>query len=122
MNTQEVANQLVSLCREGKNMEAVQSLYSDKIVSVEPAGAPVEITEGKEAVIAKTQNFYSMVEEMHGGTVSDPVVVGNHFTVSMGMDITMKGVGRTEMNEICVYEVQDGKIVREQFFFTPNQG
>ena len=122
MNTQEVANQLVSLCREGKNMEAVQSLYADNIVSIEPAGAPVEVTEGKEAVIAKTQNFYSMVEEVHGGTVSDPTVVGDHFTVSMGMDITMKGMGRTEMNEICVYEVKDGKIVREQFFFTPNQG
>jgi len=122
MNTQEVANQLVALCRQGKNMEAVNTLYSDKIVSVEPAGAPVEITEGLDAVKAKSQNFYEMVEEIHGGTVSDPIVVGNHFTVNMGMDLTMKGAGRSEMNEICVYEVNDGKIVREQFFFTPMQG
>lgn len=122
MNTQEVANQLVALCREGKNLEAVENLYSDNIVSIEPAGAPVERTEGIEAVKAKTQNFYAMVEEIHGGTVSEPLVAGNHFSVNMEMDITFKGTGRTEMNEICVYKVNDGKIVEEQFFFTPDQG
>lgn len=35
----------------------------------------------------------------------------------MTMDITMKGMGRFTMEEICVYEVNDGKIVREDFFY-----
>jgi limonene-1,2-epoxide hydrolase len=35
----------------------------------------------------------------------------------MGMDVTMKGAGRINMEEIAVYEVKDGKIVKEQFFF-----
>jgi hypothetical protein len=29
----------------------------------------------------------------------------------------MKGMGRVKMDEIAVYEVKDGKIVKEQFFF-----
>lgn len=58
-----------------------------------------------------------MIEEMHGGWCSDPVVGGNHFSVAMGMDVTMKGAGRMNMDEICVYEVKNGKIVKEQFFF-----
>ncbi len=118
MTTQEVADKLVALCREGKNMEAVNTLYSDDIVSIEPDGAPVKEVRGKEGVLGKTQQFFEMIEEMHGGHTSDPVVAGNHFSCSMSMDITMKGVGRVNMDEICVYEVKDGKIVREEFFFT----
>jgi hypothetical protein len=35
----------------------------------------------------------------------------------MGMDCTMKGMGRQKLEEIAVYEVKDGKIVKEQFFY-----
>lgn len=119
MTTQEVADRLVALCRENKNFDAVNELYADNIVSIEPDGAPVKVTEGKDAVLGKTANFFEMVEEFHGGYTSDPVVGGDHFSVAMGMDITMKGMGRTKMDEIAVYEVKDGKIVREEFFFSP---
>jgi hypothetical protein len=34
----------------------------------------------------------------------------------MQLDMTMKGQGRTNMAELCVYQVKDGKIVAEQFF------
>ncbi|MEL7339352.1 MAG: nuclear transport factor 2 family protein [Bacteroidota bacterium] len=117
MNTQEVAKKLVALCRENKNMEAINSLYADNIVSLEPAGAPAERVEGLEAVRAKTTQFFEQVEEFHGWGVSDPVVAGKHFSVSMDMDVTFKGQGRVKVDEICVYEVENGKIVKEQFFF-----
>jgi hypothetical protein len=29
----------------------------------------------------------------------------------------MKGVGRVPMEELAVYEVKDGKIIQEQFFY-----
>jgi hypothetical protein len=32
------------------------------------------------------------------------------------MDVTMKGQGRMQMTELCVYVVKDGKIVSEQFY------
>jgi len=54
---------------------------------------------------------------MHGGYSNEPIVAGNHFAVLMGMDVTMKGAGRMKMDEIAVYEVKDGKIVKEQFFY-----
>lgn len=119
MTTQEVADRLVALCRESKNVDAIKELYADNVVSVEPDGAPVKVVEGKEGVLGKTANFFEMVEEVHGGYYSDPVVAGDHFSVAMGMDITMKEMGRSKMDEIGVYEVKDGKIVREEFFFTP---
>ncbi|MEM7382685.1 MAG: SnoaL-like domain-containing protein [Bacteroidota bacterium] len=37
----------------------------------------------------------------------------------MEMDVTFKGAPRTKMSEICLYKVENGKIVWEEFFFTP---
>lgn len=38
MNTQEVADKLVQLCREGKHEQAIDELYADNVVSKEPKG------------------------------------------------------------------------------------
>ncbi len=119
MTTQEVANKLVEYCRKGDFEGAMKELYSPNIVSREPAGAPMEVAEGIEAVIAKGEQFAEMTEEIHSMEVSDPVVAENFFSCSMKMDMTMKGMGRNVMEEVCVYNVKDGKIVGEQFFFTP---
>lgn len=73
-----------------------------------------------EAIKKKGEAFNSMVEEVHGGYSSAPVVAGNHFSVGMGMDITMKGMGRSKMNEIAVYEVKDGKLSKSNFSFKNN--
>ena len=117
-STKEIADQLVSLCRQGKFDQAVEELYSPDIVSIEPEGAPFsQRTKGLEEMQAKGEKWQSMVEEMYGVEVSDPLVTDNHFSVSMAMDIKMKGGPRSKDAEICVYEVKDGKIVTEQFFY-----
>lgn len=117
MNTQEVAEKLVQFCREGKNLDAIHELYADDVVSHEPKGSQMELSEGKEAALAKNQQWYDMVEEIHSGEVSDPIVSGNFFSCTMDMDVTYKGHGRSMMSEVCVYEVKDGKIVAENFFY-----
>lgn len=117
MTTQEVANRLVELCRMGQYETAQDELFADDAVSIEPDKAPVKEVRGLEAIKEKGKIFQSMLEEMHSGSVSDPLVAGNHIALTMHMDVTMKGRGRTMMEEVCVYEVKDGKIVLEQFFF-----
>ena len=87
------------------------------ITSREPKGAMVEYLEGKEAVIQKGIQFNEMVEEFHGFETSEPIVAGNHFSVRMKMDVTFKGAPRSSMEEIALYEVKEGKIVSEQFFY-----
>ena len=118
MTTQEVANRFNELAQTGQ-WDAIQAeLFSDNAKSIEPENSPgMQSVEGKEAIKQKGIMFNSMVEEMHGGYSKDPVVAGNHFSVAMGMDVTMKGRGRTNMDEIAVYEVKDGQIVKEQFFY-----
>lgn len=120
MTTKEVADRYDQLAKEN-NFEQIQSeLFSDGAKSIEPAKGVemgMQNVEGKEAIKKKGEDFNSMVEEMHGGYTSPAIVGGNFFSVAMGMDVTMKGAGRVQMDEIVVYEVKDGKIISEQFFY-----
>ena len=123
MSTQDVANKLVDMCRNGEWEKATNELYADNIVSIEPEGAqaPTRV-EGIDGKRAKDQQFAEMSEEMHSIEVSDPVVAANYFSCNMKMDMTFKGMGRMTMEEVCVYGVdQNGKINFEQFFY-PTQG
>ncbi len=120
MNTEAIAKRLVALCREFKYEEAQKELYADDAVSIEPEGLPpgaLGNVKGLKAIIEKGHQFNAMVETFHGGTVSDPVVAGNWFALNMVLDVTFKGRPRTKMEEICVYQVRNGKIVKEQFFY-----
>jgi SnoaL-like domain len=118
MTTQEVANRFNELAQSGQWEKVQEELYDDNVESIEPPGAQfLKYAKGKDALKAKGEEFNQAVEEMHGGFTSQPVVAGNYFAVAMGMDCTLKGAGRTKMDEIAVYEVKDGKITKEQFFF-----
>lgn len=104
--------------QQGKFEEAYKDLYAENAVSIEPEGTPFHRAEGMDAIKQKAAMWGDMVEEAHGGGCSETAMVaGNHFTVTMWNDSTMKGRGRHKMEEVCVFEVQDGKIVKEQFFY-----
>jgi ketosteroid isomerase-like protein len=106
------------LFKENKWSEVQDELYAQDAVSIEPEHAPgLQSVRGMEAIKEKGKQFSEMIEEMHGGWVSEPTVAGNFISFGMGMDVTMKGMGRMKMDEICVYEVKDGKVVKEHFFF-----
>lgn len=117
MSTTEVAKRLTELCRTGQILQAQEELFSDDVSSIEPANSMSKSANGKKAVAQKGAEFASMIEQRHGGTFSDPVISGNFFSAAMSLDATIKGKGRMTLDEICVYEVKDGKIILEQFFF-----
>lgn len=118
MTTQEVANRFHELAQTGQWDKIQDELFAENAVSIEPPGSQgMKSVEGISAIKQKGKQFGEMVEEMHGGYTSAPVVGGKFFSVAMGMDCTMKGMARQKMDEIAVYEVKDGKIVKEQFFY-----
>lgn len=118
MTTTDIANRFNELAQNGQWNDIQDEMFADNAVSIEPANSPgLKTTEGIKAIKEKGNKFGEMVEEMHGGYSNKPIVAGNHFAVAMGMDVTMKGQGRMKMDEICVYEVKDGQIVKEQFFY-----
>ena len=116
--TTEVAARFNELAKEGNFDKIQDELFADNAVSIEPSNSPgLKSVEGLEGIKQKGKTFNESVEEMHGGYSTDPVTAGKHFSVAMGMDVTMKGMGRIKMDEIAVYEVKEGKIVKEQFFY-----
>jgi len=120
MTTKEVASRFNELAQLGQFDKVQEELYAEKAVSIEPehaAAMGMSNAEGLDAIRKKGEAFNQIVEEMHGGYSTEPVIAGNFFTLAMGMDVTMKGMGRSKIDEIAVYEVKDGKIVKEQFFF-----
>lgn len=120
MTTQDVANRFNELAQSGHWDIILGELYADNAVCIEPPhGAAMGMmnVEGLNAIKKKGESFNQMIEEMHGGYSTAPVVGGNFFSLGMGMDVTMKGAGRMKMDEIAVYEVKDGRIVKEQFFY-----
>lgn len=118
MNTKDVANKWWNMCQEGKNLECVNELYAENVTSREIPGMPDEITTGKQNVWNKNKEWLDSVEEYHGGEISEPIVAGNHFTTKMNFDVTFKERGRMQMEEVAVFEVKEGKIVNEQFFYS----
>lgn len=118
MTTQDIANRMYELFKENKWAEVQQEFFSDDAESIEPPGSPgMQSVKGKDAIKKKGDDFNNMIEEVHGGYTGEPIVAGNYIALAMGFDATMKGMGRQKMDEIAVYEVRDGKIVKEQFFY-----
>jgi hypothetical protein len=117
MTTQEVANRFNELAQVGQFDVILTELFSQDAKSVEPAHSDWQSVQGLDKIIEKGKIWHDMTEEMHSGYTGAPIVAGNFFSCTMGMDVTIKGQGRMKMDEIAVYEVKDGKIISEQFFF-----
>jgi hypothetical protein len=117
MTTQEIANRLVELCRKGDFKTPQKELYAKDAVSIEPYDTPdfAKETRGLDAIFQKGAKFDSMVDTAHGVKMSDPIIAGNSFACTLHMDMTMKGKGRMDMSELCVYKVKDGKVISEEF-------
>jgi hypothetical protein len=118
MTTVEIANRLVELCQKGDFEGAQKELYADDAVSIEPHGTSdfAKEVKGLDAILEKGKKWSEMVEEYHEMKVSDPLLSDSSFALTMTMGVTMKGQGRMDMTELCIYHVKDGKIVSEQFF------
>lgn len=120
MSASEIGQQLCDLCSEGKNLEAIETLYSDEVVSVEaaPMEGMAQTMEGKDAVRGKNEWWFAN-NEVHDGKVSGPYPHGeDKFAVHFAMDVTNNASGqRMDFQEIALYTVSDGKIVKEEFFY-----
>jgi hypothetical protein len=118
MTVREVAARFHELARLEKWFEIQDELFAENVRSIEPANAQgLPNAEGKAAVRKKGEALVSQVEAVHASSTSEPVIGGNFFAVGRELDMTVRGAGRTQMNEVMVYEVKNGQIVSEQFFY-----
>ena len=118
MTTQEVVTRFNELAQQEKWFEIQDELFAENVKSIEPPGSPyMGYAEGKSSVRKKGEDFVKKVQDFHGAQTSPAVVAGNHIAVGRCMDVTVEGFGRIKLDEIMLYEVKDGQIVSEQFFY-----
>ena len=118
MTTKEIAARFNALAQQEKWFDIHDEFFADNVKSIDPPGSPyMGYAEGKAAVRRKGEEFVSRITAFHGASTTEPVVAGNHFAVGREMDITVEGHGRIQIKEIMLYEVKNGQIVSEQFFY-----
>jgi hypothetical protein len=118
LTTKEVAARFNELAKQEKWFEIQDELFADNVKSIDPPNSPYfGYAEGKSAVRKKGEDFVKRIEAAHRRYTTEPVIAGNHFAVGREVDITVQGYGRIQINEIMLYEVKDGEIISEQFFY-----
>jgi hypothetical protein len=118
MTTLDIANQLVEFCRQGKNREA-KVLYAENAVSVEAFAPPGmdRYARGLDAIRAKGE-WWTANHEVHSAIVAGPWPFDDRFIVGFKYEVTHKPSGkRFTMEEMGLYEIENDKIVREEYFY-----
>jgi ketosteroid isomerase-like protein len=121
MTTLDIAQQYVALCKQGKNEECLDQLFAKDAVSVEafsPPGAGDRVANGLDAIRAKGK-WWGENHTVHKADVAGPYPNEDRFAVRFTYDITHKPSGkRMTMDEVGLFTVKNGKITREEFFYT----
>jgi len=122
-STLEVGKNLVAMCREGRHMEVIEKYYHADIESIEPRdndGSVGEgrIVKGKDAVRGKSEWWFQTFEPLSGDTDGPFPHGDDRFAVIFNVDIKERATGNvSHLEEVAVYTVQDGQIIKEEFFY-----
>lgn len=112
----EIAKDFAALIRAGKSHVVEAKWLAPGIESVEGVGASMAWI-GRKSVLAKYRGWEAD-HEIHDMRVDGPWVGATGFALRFAIDVTQKSSGqRTKMEEIAVYAVRNGKVVREEFHF-----
>jgi hypothetical protein len=120
MTANEVAKKYVELCKEGKGGECLDTLFAKDAVSIEAAAPPGgdRTTKGLEAIHGKS-TWWRDNHTVHKAEVFGPYPHDDRFAVRFLYDVTNKPSGkRFTMDEVGLFTVVNGKITREEFFYS----
>lgn len=118
LTTKQIAVRFNELAQQEQWFQIQDELFADDVKSIDPPHSPYfGYEEGKAAVRKKGEDWVKRVEAAHRRFTTEPIVSENHFVVGREVDISVRGFGRIQINELMLYEVKEGKIVSEQFFY-----
>ena len=114
MTTSEVANKVVTNCRSGNFFGNYDEVYSEDVVKYENASGP---TNGLKAVLNGAKNFHATIKKVLSRDVSEPLVAGNYFVFRLCQEFQLEEIGYYKLDELCLFEVEGGKIICEEYFY-----
>jgi hypothetical protein len=110
----EKITELNQLVLAGKALDAFEKFYHPKVAMQENENAP---TLGKDANRQREIEFFSSITEFRGAEVRGVAVGDNLSTVIWHYDYTHKDWGVKKYTQVSVQHWEDGKIIKEQFFY-----
>ena len=117
MSVKENVQKLISLAEQGKFMEAIQEFYTEDATMQENNTPP---RAGLAALLENERRFLGSIKEIKS-RVDSFVVDGNRAAINWVFEITnLKGQKHT-LDEVAYQLWQDGKIIREKFYYDPAQ-
>lgn len=122
-NLIEIGRAFVQAMQDRRGLMSVDEMYAENAESIEAVVPPdrnVRIAKGRGAIQAKREDWLQSHEierlEADGPFVHPP----NRFGVRFEAHVTQKATGeKMTLREIAIYSVENGKIVREEFFMLP---
>ncbi|AXT61780.1 nuclear transport factor 2 family protein [Aquimarina sp. AD10] len=112
-----IANTLVTLLRQKQFVAAQEQLFAQDAISLEPSIYKERSVKGLKAILKKEKTFLSNIKHWHHFQVSDPVISKDYFSIRMMTDVTLLTKQKVTIDEIIIYQVTNGKISKEQFFY-----
>ncbi|MGB0660096.1 MAG: SnoaL-like domain-containing protein [Mangrovicoccus sp.] len=118
MDLKEIALALTEGCKSGGELANLDKLYASDAVSVEAqdySGMGRE-TKGRDGIKGK-HAWWEANFELHSAETIGPFIGGdNQFVLHFSVDATHTESGeRSQMREVGIYTVENGKIIREEF-------
>lgn len=117
----EIGADLVALFNRGQFKDVEDKHWAPAIESIEGVGV-AQAWRGKRAVEGKNA-WWAQDHEMQGGSAEGPYVGATGFAVKFRLDVLTKSTGQRQMmEEVGVYTVKNGKIIREEFMYGTSPG
>ncbi|MBB5441218.1 hypothetical protein HDC92_004925 [Pedobacter sp. AK017] len=108
-----ISNKLIELLRNQDFIGAYQDLFSGDAESFDPLNPHPSPLKGLAKLVEREKQFLSKVSILNID-VSEAIHAGNYFTIRLFMQFRLN---EKEMfiDELCIYKVADGKIIKQQF-------
>lgn len=113
-NIKDLVEDFTKLIGEGRLLDAFEKYYAENVTMQENEDAP---RVGKDANREYEQTFVNGITEMHDAKILGVATGDNYSVIESSMDVTHKDWGRIARTQVAVQRWQDGKIVKEKFYY-----
>jgi len=109
--------ELNQMILSGQALDAFERFYADDVVMQENQHEP---RRGKDANREYEQQFFGSIAEFHGAALGGVAVAGNKSFSEWTFDVTFQDGTRMTNDQVTARTWNDGKVVFERFYYTPN--
>ena len=110
--------ELIALAREGKFLEAIERFYAEDATMQENLDPP---RLGLRALLENERKVLATVPDIHVERVGSLMVDGVRAAINWVFAYTDPAGRKIELDEVAFQEWENGKIIRERFYYDPAQ-